>query len=181
MSRVIIINGSPRKNGVDSGIASMISEEFTGKGHDVDIADICRLTISGCVGCMSCRKSGTCVQDDDMKGLIEKIRKSDLLILMSPIYFAAETGQMKIFTDRLTSAFTEKRPLGNVRSASVLLTCADPEGDKKYDATLKRMLDEVGYLKVEDRDGIVIGGLLPDTVRDSPKVRDYLDGLRVKL
>ena len=181
MSRVIIINGSPRKNGVDSNIASMISEEFSGKGHSVDVLDICRLSIGGCTGCMSCRKSGTCVQDDDMNGIIDKIRGSDMLILMSPIYFAAETGQMKIFTDRLTSTFTEKRPLGNIRSASILLTCADPEGDRKYGSTLNRMLDEVGYLKVEDRSGVIIGGLSPDTVKDSPKVRDYLDGLSDKL
>ncbi len=181
MSRAIIINGSPRKNGVDSNIASMISEEFSAKGHTVDVLDICRLSISGCTGCMSCRKTGTCVQDDDMNGIIAKIRGSDMLILMSPIYFAAETGQMKIFTDRLTSAFTEKRPLGDVKAASILLTCADPEGDKKYGSTLKRMLDEVGYRKVEDRSGVIIGGLSPDTLRDSPKVRDYLDGLTGKL
>ena len=116
-----------------------------------------------------------------MNGIISKIRESDMLILMSPIYFAAETGQMKIFTDRLTSAFTEKRPLGNIRSASILLTCADPEGDRKYGSTLNRMLDEIGYLKVEDRSGVIIGGLSPDTVKDSPKVRDYLDGLSDKL
>lgn len=181
MSRVIIINGSPRKNGVDSNIASMISEEFSGKGHTVDVLDICMLSINGCTGCMSCRKTGRCVQDDDMNCIISRIRESDMLILMSPIYFAAETGQMKIFTDRLTSAFTEKKPLGNVRSASVLLTCADPEGDKKYDATLKRMLDEIGYLKVESRYGIIIGGLSPETVGDSPKVRGYLDDLSDKL
>ena len=181
MSRVIIINGSPRKNGVDSNIASMISEEFSAKGHTVDVLDICRLSINGCTGCMSCRKTGTCVQDDDMNGIIGKIRESDMLILMSPIYFAAETGQMKIFTDRLTSAFTEKRPLGDVKAASILLTCADPEGDKKYGSTLNRMLDEVGYLKVEDRSGVIIGGLSPDTLRDSPNVRDYLDDLIRKL
>ena len=61
MSRVIIINGSPRKNGVDSNIASMISEEFSAKGHTVDVMDICRLSIGGCTGCMSCRKTGTTI------------------------------------------------------------------------------------------------------------------------
>ncbi len=177
MSRIAIINGSPRGSGVDSGIASMISEEFPERGHSVDVISIHGLDIRGCKGCMSCRKTGECVQDDEMKGIIERIRHSDMLILMSPIYFGAETGPMKTFTDRLTSTFTEKMPLGDVRAASVLLTCADPEGYRKYDATLKRMLDMVGYLKVGEYRGRIMGGESPDTVRTSPKVRDYLDGL----
>ena len=56
MSRIIVVNGSPRKNGVDSNIASMISEEFPKEGHDVDIVNICDLDIGGCRGCMSCRR-----------------------------------------------------------------------------------------------------------------------------
>ena len=179
MSRIIVLNGSPRKNGVDSNIASMISEEFLKEGHDVEVVNICDLDIGGCKGCMSCRKTGVCVQDDDMNQMIERIRKKDMLILMAPIYFAAENGQTKTFIDRFTSAFTEKRPLGDVRVSSVLLTCSDPNGSTVFAASLKRIYDVMGYLKIENHDdGHILGGLSPDNVRDSPAVREYLEGLK---
>lgn len=182
MSRVLIVNGSPRKNGVDSGIAAVISAEFSAKGHSVETVDICSLTIGGCRGCMSCRKTGRCVQDDDMQSVIDRMRASDMIVLMSPIYFAAETGQTKTFIDRLTSAFSGDRPMGKARVSSVLLTCADPKGGERYGAALDRLRDVMGYLKVDDHDGgCIIGGLTPETVRDSPAVREYIDGLASKL
>ncbi len=182
MSKVIILNGSPRKNGVDAGIASMIAEEFPEAGHPVDVVDVCDLNVKGCLGCMACRKSGTCVQKDDMADLIDKIRASDLLVLMSPIYFGAETGQTKIVLDRFTSAFKGEKPFGNVRVSSVLLTCADKNGVVAYDATLKRILFEMKCLKIADSDGgRIIGGLSPETVRDSPEARGYINGLLAQL
>lgn len=182
MSKVIILNGSPRKNGVDAGIASMIAEEFPGAGHSVDVVDVCDLNVKGCLGCMVCRKSGTCVQMDDMAGLIDRIRASDMLVLMSPIYFGAETGQTKIVLDRFTSAFKGEKPFGNVRASSVLLTCADKNGAVAYDATLKRILFEMKCLKIADPDGgCIIGGLSLETVRDSPAVRGYIESLLAQL
>ena len=182
MGRAIILNGSPRKNGVDARIASMISERFSAAGHSAEIVSICDLRIGGCLGCMACRTSGRCVQDDDMETLISKIRSSDMLVILSPIYFGAETGQTKILLDRFTSAFSGERPLGNVRVSSVLLTCADKDGASKYDAALRRILFEMRCLKVDGPDGgCIIGALSPDTVKDSPDVKDYIDGLLAQL
>ncbi len=181
MSRIIIINGSPRKNGVDSSVASLISEEFAKDGNVTEIVNICEKNIHGCIGCMSCRKTGTCVQKDDVQDIIAKMRDSDMLILMSPIYFGGETGQMKTFTDRLTSAFSGERPMGSVRVAKILLTCADKNGDKIYDPTLKRMDDMMKYLKIEQHDGAIIGGLSPETVKDSPAVKEFIEDLRQRL
>ena len=48
MGRAIILNGSPRKNGVDARIASMISERFSAAGHSAEIVSICDLRIGGC-------------------------------------------------------------------------------------------------------------------------------------
>ncbi|MBO7409488.1 MAG: flavodoxin family protein [Candidatus Methanomethylophilaceae archaeon] len=182
MSRIIIINGSPRKNGVDAAIAVMISEEFPKKGHSVEVVSICGMRIGGCLGCMACRKTGECVQDDDMKGIISKIRDSDMVVLMSPIYFGAETGQTKVVLDRFTSAFKAERPFGSVKASSVLLTCADKNGAAAYDATLRRILFEMKCLKIPEPDGgRIMGGLSPETVRDSPEVRDYINGLSKQL
>ena len=179
--KVLIINGSPKKDGVDANIASLMKEEFTGEGHFVEILNVCDMKIGWCLGCMACRKTGVCVQDDDMSAVISEIRDFDILVLMSPIYFGAETGQMKIMLDRFTSAFTEKEPFGKVKVSSVLLTCADTKGAVTYDATLKRIVFEMQCLKVPDCGGYIIGGLSPETVRESSEVRAYINSISEKL
>ena len=182
MSRILIVNGSPRRNGVDSNVARKITEEFTEKGHTVETVDICGIEIHGCRACMSCKKTGRCVQDDGMIPLYEKVRDSDALILMSPVYFGAETGQLKTFIDRLFALTGDEKPLGKVKAASALLICGDPNGNMVYGAVLTRMCNVMKYLKVDDFGyGCILGGLTPEEVEDSPKVRDYIDGLEFQL
>ena len=182
MSRILIVNGSPRKDGVDSAVASMVGEEFSGKGHEVETIDVCGLKIGGCRACMACKRTGRCAQDDDMQSLYPKVRDSDMLILMSPVYFGAETAQMKAFIDRLFALTDDERPLGKVRMSSILLVCGDPDGAMVYGAQLSRLCNAMKYLKVEDfGSGCIIGGLKPEDVRDSPKVRDYMDSIDFQL
>lgn len=109
MSRLLIINGSPRKDGVDAKIGQMIAERMKGYDYDAEAVNINDLNIRGCQACMSCKKTGKCAQNDDMTVLYDKIRGSDMLILCSPIYFGAETGQMKTFVDRMYAPWSSTR------------------------------------------------------------------------
>ena len=93
--KLLIVNGSPRKNGVDAAIAKLIAERVKGHDYETEIVDICGMKINGCRACMACKKTGRCAQDDDMIKMYDKIRACDMLILASPIYFGAESGQMK--------------------------------------------------------------------------------------
>ena len=182
MSRILIINGSPRKDGVDSNIAKAISERLTSKGQTVEIIDVYDLRISGCRACMSCKKTGKCAIDDDMMPVYDKIKSSDMLIFLSPIYFGSETGQLKLLIDRLFATTGAERPLGSVKMSSVLLTCGDPMGNMTYGSNLMKFSNAMKYLKVEDfASGCILGGLKPEDVATSSKVDDYIESLEFQL
>ena len=182
MSKILVVNGSPRKNGVDAAIISEISKRLTPKGHEVEVLDICDMDIHGCIACMSCKSTGKCFRNDDMAGIYDKIRASDMLIFATPIYFGAESGQLKTFIDRLYALTEQEKPLGNVRISSTLVVCGDPLGHLKYTPTVSRMTSVFKYLGVDDfASGYVIGGLEPKDVPGDERVSQYIDGLEFQL
>jgi putative NADPH-quinone reductase len=74
-----------------------------GKGVAVDVAYLARKNIKRCVGCFTCyaKTPGVCVHNDEMRGLIERIRSVDMLVLATPIYLDGITALAKTFIDRL--------------------------------------------------------------------------------
>ncbi len=105
MTKVIIINGSPRANGNSDAIVNVAKEELEAKGAEVDIFQIRDKDIHFCVGCNTCKKTGKCVFDDDATELITKIDEYDNLLFVSPIYFAYVTSISKTFIDRTYAKF----------------------------------------------------------------------------
>ena len=184
--KLLIINGSPRKNGVDASIVKMIAEDVGKYDYEAEIIDICGLNINGCKACMACKKTGMCVQKDDMIPIYDKIRSSDMLILASPVYFNAETGQMKCFIDRFYPMVMMKDGqmlvnFGKVSKASVLLTCGDPTGSMTYGGVLGRITKTIKMMGVQDISGTIIPALEPDKVAESDAVKDYIESIEFQL
>lgn len=101
--KVVAFIGSPRADGTTDALVRQVLNGAEDKGADTAIFHIGLLNINGCHACMKCRKTGICVQDDDMKPLFDEIRNSDCIVLGTPIYFYYMTAQLKAFTDRLFS------------------------------------------------------------------------------
>ena len=102
MSNVLIVNSSFRKKSNSSLLSAQVASGAESQGHNVQSIDIGKLRIEPCRGCMSCMKlkSGTCVIKDDMQPLYEQIKKADILVFVSPIYWFNICGQLKQFIDR---------------------------------------------------------------------------------
>lgn len=98
--KILILNGSPRKNGNTKALLERI---VTGaKGHEVEWVDVARLRVGGCLGCDACRKNGgTCVQQDDFPALLKKIQAADCVLFGTPVYFWGMSAQLKLCIDRL--------------------------------------------------------------------------------
>lgn len=98
---IIIINGSPRKNGATAKILHNMERQLL-QINDVvvDYVDICSLNISPCSGCCSCYKTGKCYMYDDAERLSEKIENADGIIVGSPTYASNISGLLKQFVDR---------------------------------------------------------------------------------
>lgn len=98
---IVIINGSPRKNGATAKILHAMEKHLLQKENvSVEYVDINSLNISPCSGCCSCYKTGKCYMDDDAEKLSKKIECADGLIIGTPTYASNMSGQLKQFIDR---------------------------------------------------------------------------------
>ena len=75
--KVLIINGSPRKNGITATALHMLEEELFKSGVEVDFVNLSDIKMSHCIGCCSCYKTGRCCIDDDAERLSNRIAEAD--------------------------------------------------------------------------------------------------------
>ena len=66
------------------------------------------LTISACTGCGYCDDTGTCVIQDDMHKVYQKVEASKIIAFITPIYFGSMTGQLKVMIDRFQPYYASK-------------------------------------------------------------------------
>lgn len=102
MSKIVIFNGSPRKNGTVSQIINEIEKGAREAGTEIITYDLNQSGIRDCQGCMYCKKDNNfCCQKDYLKPMYQDIIDSDTIVFGSPIYMFRITGQAKIWLDRL--------------------------------------------------------------------------------
>lgn len=108
--KVLIVNGSPHRDGNVSLAIGELKKVFAEEGVEVENVEIGIKRVSGCLGCYTCAKLGKCVVDDIVNDAAEKFKNADGLIVASPVYYASPNGTLVSFLDRLFfSAKFDKR------------------------------------------------------------------------
>ena len=97
---VLGIVGSPRMGGNTDVLIDEVLAGAKELGASIEKVFLNKLEIKPCQACNSCYKTGHCIQKDDMAALLEKMLKSDLWVLGTPIYWWGPTAQFKAFLDR---------------------------------------------------------------------------------
>lgn len=102
MAKILILNGSPRKNGKTASLVKAFTEGAESAGNDVKELYLQGMKIGGCLACEACQRgNGTCVQKDDMTVVSEAFLQADVVVFASPQYWGTISGQLKIVIDRL--------------------------------------------------------------------------------
>ncbi len=107
MKNVLILNGSPRKNGYTSDLIETIKSNLNEK-INVEVFECHVANIKYCTDCRHCEKNYSCIIDDEMQVLYKKIEKADVLIFATPVYFYNVSAQLKTVIDRLQVYFFKK-------------------------------------------------------------------------
>ncbi len=109
--KVILINGSPKKDGNTAFALDQMADVFHSEGIETEIIQVGNQLIRGCTACGSCYKLGKCVFDDLVNETAEKLNCADGLVLGSPVYYASPNGTLLSFLDRLfySSGNVDKR------------------------------------------------------------------------
>ena len=66
---ILVLNGSPRANGNTAAMINAFAEGAQQSGHQVEVVNVCRKKIAGCLACEYChtKGDGRCIQQDDMQ------------------------------------------------------------------------------------------------------------------
>ena len=99
--KVLILNGSPRKNGNTSVAIGEIEKVFAQSGVEAETVQIGQLDVRGCIACGTCFERGKCVFDDIVNELAPKFEAADGLVIASPVYYASANATLIACLDRL--------------------------------------------------------------------------------
>lgn len=109
---ILVLNGSPRQKGNTAQMINAFKEGATTSGHQVNVVEVCKKSIAGCLACEYChtRGNGSCIQKDDMREIYGLLKNADMLVIASPIYYHGISGQLKCAIDRFYSAAYPHKP-----------------------------------------------------------------------
>lgn len=111
--RVLVLNGSPRKNGNVATLLRTIIEGMD-KEHEWEWVDVCELNMSNCRACMKCRNKGTtCIlPEDDAHRVGKKIAAADGLVIGTPVHWGNMCASLKQLFDRNVPVLMDESPKG---------------------------------------------------------------------
>jgi multimeric flavodoxin WrbA len=90
------------------------------QGIETEIFQVGTKSISGCLGCAACIKTGKCVIDDVVNDFVEKAKEADGFVFGSPVHFASASGAITSFMDR---AFYGKGAVFANKPAAAIMSC----------------------------------------------------------
>ena len=99
--KVLILNGSPRKNGNTSIAIREMENIFAQNGVETKTVQIGQMDVRGCIACGSCAEKGKCVFDDIVNELAPEFEAADGLVVASPVYYASANATLIACLDRL--------------------------------------------------------------------------------
>ena len=114
MSKVLIINGSPRAGGNTAIAVREMETVFRKNGVEVTTVQIGGKAIRGCIACGKCAETGRCVFDDAVNELAPLFEQADGLVVASPVYYASANATLIACLDRLfhSTRFDKRMKVG---------------------------------------------------------------------
>lgn len=105
--KVLILSGSPRKNGNSDLLCNEFMKGALEAGHSVEKIRVQEKNVGYCMACYACREKGICAIKDDMSDILQKMIDCDVMVFASPVYFYSIDAQLKAVIDRSVARWTE--------------------------------------------------------------------------
>ena len=105
--KILMVNGSPHKDGCTARALREMESVFAAAGVDVEVMTLGTREVRGCVACGTCKQTGRCVFSDAVNEFLEKAESADGFVFGSPVHFASLSGSMTAFMDRALYAGNE--------------------------------------------------------------------------
>ncbi len=155
--KILVLTGSPRKNGNSNTLADYFIKGAEEAGHQVERFDAAFKDVHPCVACNKCGMNGPCVFKDDFEFVREHIVDADVVVFATPMYYFGISAQLKAVIDRF---YAINGQIHRPKKAVLLMTYANSAASEAvpikshYDVLLK-------YLGWEDAGQIIAAGVWP--------------------
>ena len=146
---ILILNGSPTRNGNTVALVNAFREGAESKGHDVTVVDVAHKKVAGCLSCGYChgRGNGQCVQKDDMQAIYPLVQEADMIVFASPIYYFTLSAQLEAVIQRF---YAINHP-AKAKYSALLLSSYSPD---VYSGAVGQYQDMIAYMGMTDK-GII--------------------------
>lgn len=176
--RILILAGSPRKNGNSASLCRAFARGAEESGHQVEMIFLNEKKIGFCQACYHCQKhNGVCILKDDMAEILAKMNAADVLVMASPVYFYSVSAQMKALIDRTVAQWLTIKN----KEFYYIMTSAE-DSDTVMDCTLECLRGLATCLEGAVERGVIYGkGVTgPGEAEHKPVIKDaYETGLKV--
>ena len=157
--KVLLINGSPRKNWNTHKLLTEAEHGAKDAGAETVFYNLYDLNFTGCRSCFACKVKdakthGACSWPDDLKPVMQELISADAVILGSPVYLGNLSAQTNLFWERLMfcnlsySSYDRSKRIEKDIRAAMILTMGCPEelmGRMGYKQQFDYMGQQFGY------------------------------------
>ena len=155
--KILVLTGSPRKNGNSNTLADNFIKGATEAGHEIVRFDAAQKDVHPCIACNACGMNGPCVFKDDFDFVRKHIVAADMVVFATPMYYFGFSAQLKTVIDRFYAINGEiHRP----KKAALLMTYANTAAEEAEPIKSHyNML--LNYLGWKDAGQIIVSGVWP--------------------
>ena len=99
--KVLLVNGSPHEKGCTYTALMEVAGVLENEGIGAEVFWIGNKPLSGCIDCRACMERKKCIFDDKVNEVLAVAQNMDGFIFGNPVHYAAASGAMTSFMDRL--------------------------------------------------------------------------------
>lgn len=167
---VLVLTGSPRKDGNTDLMADAFVEAAEANGHSVTKIRTADFNMQGCTACDGCYANDRpCCCDDNFNQIAPLIEAADVIAIAAPLYFYSFPTQLKAVLDHCYSFIVGERPVQG--KECVLMTCGEDTSERSFDGIFRSYELITNYMEWTD-----LGKLYVTGVNKAGEIRDT-DGL----
>ena len=170
--KILVLNGSPRRNGNTASLVAAFCEGAESQGNTIEVLNLGNMKINGCLACEFChgKGNGKCVQADDMQAVYPKLAAADMVVFASPVYYWSFSGQMQ---SCITRFYAPGQPAAKKYA---LILSSGSEG--VYDAIVAQYKAMVEYFGAEDAGIRMFHGEDQKSAQNWEEMRKFGAGVR---
>ncbi len=169
---VVVITGSPHKNGTTSALADAFIEGARVAKHDIFRFDAAKERIFPCLACDHCRTKGCCIHDDGMQKLLPALEQAKIVVFVTPLYYFGMSAQLKSVIDRF---YARNAVLRGQEKQALLLAAAYDDNDWTMRDLVGHYRTIVRYMNWHDAGMLLATGC---GCRSDVEKTDFLDRAR---